>query len=164
MRTARRIIRLLVQGAAIRSDLVDEMRDDPAVADDGLIAVAAIGTVVVGLTTFHWLPTVIAPLATPLLALFVSFVLRLVSRIAGNQVTFAETTAVVTLTSLPLVLIPIPFVGGLIGPVWWLFSGILLLGRVTLAGIDNAALVTLLSHALSIGAILGFGFAVQSLL
>lgn len=154
----------MLHGAAIRSDLVEEMREDPAVADDGLIGIAIIGTLVVGLTTFHWLPTVIAPLASPILALFMSFVLRLVNRIAGNKVTLAETTAIVTLTALPLVLVPIPLVGGIIGPVWWLLAGIFLLSRVTLARIDNAALVTLLSHALSIGAIFGLAFAVDLVL
>ena len=162
--TIRRIFRLLVLGAVASKDLVEEMREEPAVADDGLIATAVIGTFVVGLTTFDWLPTVIAPVATPVLALFVAFVLRLVNRIAQNQITLAETTAVVTLTTLPLILTPIPVVGAFVGPLWWLMSGIFLLQRVTLARIDNAALVTLLGHALSIGTIFGAGFAIDAVL
>ena len=164
MNTARRIVRLLLNGALASRDLVDEMHDDPAIADDGLIATSVIATLVVGLTTFDWIQTVIAPIAGPLLALFVSFVLRLVNRIAGNQVTLAETTAVVTLTTLPLLLVPIPAIGALIGGVWWLLAGIFLLQRVTLARIDSAALTTLLGHALSIGAIFGTAFAINLLI
>lgn len=164
MTTFRRIIRLLLNGALASRDIVDEMREDPAIADDGLIAVSAIGTIVVGLGTLNWLPTVIAPFASPVLALFLAFVLRLVNRITGNQVKLAETTAVVTLTSLPLILTPIPVVGPFIGGLWWLIAGIFLLQRFTLRNIDNAALTTLLGHALSIGAIFGLSFAASYLI
>ena len=131
-------------------------------ADDGLIGFAVIGTAVIGLTTFHWLPTILGPLISPLAALFAAFVLRLVSRVARHPATLAETTATVTLTSLPLLAIPVPVVGAAIGITLWLLAGIFMLQRVTLARLEVAAVITLLAHALTVGAVIGIAFAVEA--
>lgn len=164
MSTVRRILVYLRDGALARHDLVDEVKSDPGVADDGLLAMTVIGPLVTGLFTLHWLPAVLAIVLAPLFSLFAAFVLRLVCRIASTDVTLAQTTATVTLTSLPLVLVPIPLIGLPLAVTWWLLAGILVLQRVTLARLDNAAVVTLLSHALTVGAVLGAGFAVQALI
>lgn len=163
MITLRRIARLFWEGTTARPTVVEELKHDPGVADDGLIGFAVIGTVVIGLTTFDWLPTVLGPIAAPLTALLAAFVLRLVSRIARHPATLAETTATVTLTSLPLLLIPVPFVGGPIGVTAWLLAGIFMFHRITRAGLDGAVVMTLLSHALTIGALFGLGFAIEAL-
>lgn len=163
MTTIRRIAGLLWVGALAGPELTDELKQDRGVADDGLIAVSVIGTVIVGVTTLSILTTALAPILSPLVALFAAFVLRLVNRIAGHQVDLAETTATVTLTSLPLLLVAIPVVGGPIGITWWLLAGIFTLRRVTLARIDAVAVVTLLSHGLTIGVLFGVGFAIDAL-
>jgi hypothetical protein len=157
-----RIARSFWEASTGRRTVVEELKDDPAIADDGLIGFAVIGTVVIGLTTFAWLPTVLGPLLAPLSALFAAFVLRLVSRVARHPVTMAETTATVTLTSLPLLAIPIPVVGGTIGITLWLLTGIFMLQRVILARLEVAAVITLLAHALSVGAVIGIAFAVEA--
>jgi hypothetical protein len=156
-----RIARSFWEASTVRRSVVDELKDDPAMADDGLIGFAIIGTAVIGLTTFEWLPTVLGPVVSPLAALFAAFVLRLVSRVARHPVTMAEATATVTLTALPLLVIPVPVVGAAIGVTLWLLAGIFMLQRVTLARLDVAAVITLLSHALTLGAVMGTAFVVE---
>ena len=158
-----RIARSFWEASTGRRSVVDELKDDPAMADDGLIGFALIGTVVIGLTTFDWLPTVLGPVVSPLAALLAAFVLRLVSRVARHPATLAETTATVTLTSLPLLAIPIPVVGAAVGITLWLLTGIFMLQRVTLARLDVAAVITLLAHALTVGAVIGCAFAFEAL-
>ncbi|MEX1004787.1 MAG: hypothetical protein WD990_14120 [Acidimicrobiia bacterium] len=162
MNAVTRIAGSLWEASTVRRSVVDELKDDPAMADDGLIGFAVIGTVVIGLTTFEWLPTVLGPLASPLAALFAAFVLRLVSRVARHPATLAETTATVTLTSLPLLVIPVPVVGAAVGITLWLLAGIFMLQRITLARLDVAAVITLLAHALTVGAVIGVAFAVEA--
>src|SRR5690606_4011035 len=164
MTAVTRAARLLWAGSTGRRSVVDELKDDPAVADDGLIGFAVIGTCVIGLTTFAWLPTVLGPAVSPLAALFAPAVLRTVSNVAGHPVTLAEATATVTLTSLPLLAIPVPVVGGAVGITLWLLAGIFMLQRVTRARLDVSAVITLLAHALSVGAVIGAAFAVDALL
>ena len=164
MITMRRIARLFWEGSTLRQTVVEELKHDPGVADDGLIGVAVIGTFVVGLTTFRIIPTALAPLVTPLAALFAAFTLRLVTRVANHPATLAETTATVTLSALPLLVIPIPIVGGPIGITGWVLAGVFMLQRVTLARLDVAAMMTLLGHALAIGAVIGAGFAIDAFL
>lgn len=156
--------RLFWEASTVRRGVVDELKEDPAVADDGLIGFAVIGTAVIGLTTFEWLPTVLGPLVSPLAALFAAFVLRLVSRVARHPATLAEATATVTLTSLPLLAIPVPVVGAAIGITLWLLTGIFMLQRITLARLDVAAVILLLAHALSVGAVIGVAFAVEAII
>lgn len=163
MNALRRIGRAAWQASTGRREVVDSLRDDPAIADDGLIVFAVVATAVVGLTSRTLLPTVLVPILAPLAALLAGFVLRLVLRIARQPATLAETTATVTLTSLPLLAVPIPAVGGPVGITLWLLVGILMLQRVTLARLDVAAVVTLLSHALTVGALIGAGFAIDAL-
>lgn len=163
MTSVARIARLLWAGSTGRRTVVDELKDDPAVADDGLIGFAVIGTAVIGLTTFAWLPTVLGPVVSPVAALFAAFVLRTVSSIARHPVTMAEATATVTLTSLPLLAIPVPVIGGAVGITLWLLAGIFMLHRVTRARLDVAAVITLLAHALAVGAIIGAAFGVDAL-
>lgn len=158
-----RIARSFWEASTGRRGVVDELKDDPAMADDGLIGFAIIGTVVIGLTTFAWLPTVLGPVVSPLAALLAAFVLRLVSRIARYPATLAETTATVTLTSLPLLAIAIPVVGAAIGITLWLLAGIFMLHRITLARLDIAAVITLLAHALTVGVVIGAAFAIEAL-
>ncbi len=131
-------------------------------ADDGLIGFAVVGTAVIGLTTFDWLPTVLGPIVSPLAALFAAFVLRLVSRVARHPATLAETTATVTLTSLPLLAIPVPVAGAAVGITLWLLAGIFMLQRITHAHLNAAAVITLLAHALTVGAVIGIAFAVEA--
>lgn len=163
MYALRRIARLAISASTGRRDVVDELRDDPAVADDGLIVFALVGTAVVGSTTRQLLPTLLAPVLSPLVALFAAFVLRLVTRITRHPATLAEATATVTLTSLPLLTIPIPAIGAPLGITSWLLVGIVMLQRVTLARLDQAAVITLLGHALTVGALIGIAFAVEAL-
>lgn len=162
MRSVRRIARTLWDASTGRRAAAEALKEDPAVADDGLIGFAVVATLVVGLTTFEILPTVLTPVLAPLVALLAAFVLRLVTRVARQQVTLAETTATITTTSLPLLLVPLPTIGPPIGITWWLLAGIFMLQRVTLARIDVAAVVTLLSHALTTGALIGVGYAVEA--
>lgn len=164
MNAVRRIAGLFWEASTFRRSVVDELKEDPAVADDGLIGFAVIGTAVIGLTTFQWLPTVLGPLASPLAALFAAFVLRLVARVARHPATLAETTATVTLTSLPLLAIPIPVVGAAIGITLWLLASIFMLQRITLVRLDVAAVILLLAHALTVGAVIGVAFAVEALI
>ena len=105
-----------------------------------------------------------ATVLAPLTALLAAFVLRLVTRIARQQATLAETTAAITTTSLPLLLVPVPTIGPPIGITLWLLAGIFLLQRVTHARLDVAAVVTLLSHALTTGVLIGIGYAVEALI
>ena len=162
MRALARIVRLLWAASTGRRTVVDELKHDPAIADDGLIGFAVIGTVVVGLTTLDLLPTLLAPVLAPPAVLLAAFVLRLVTRIARNPATLAETTATITLTSLPLLLIPIPTLGPPVGITAWLLAGIFMLQRVTLARLDVAAVATLLSHALTVGTVIGAAFAIDA--
>ena len=162
MNAVTRIARLFWEASTVRRSVVDELKEDPAVADDGLIGFALIGTVVIGLTTFHWLPTVLGPVASPLAALFAAFVLRLVSRVARHPATLAETTATVTLPSLPLLAIPIPVAGAAVGITLWLLTSIFMLQRITLARLDVAAVILLLAHALTVGAVIGIAFALEA--
>ena len=164
MRAVRRIARALWDGSTGRRAAAEALREDPAVADDGLIGFAVVATFVVGLTTFAILPTVLTPVLAPLTALLAAFVLRLVTRIARQQATLAETTAAITTTSLPLLLVPVPTIGPPIGITMWLLAGIFLLQRVTLARLDVAAVVTLLSHALTTGVLIGIGYAIEALI
>lgn len=162
MTTIVRIARSFWDASTGRRSVIDDLKDDPALADDGLIGFAVIGTVVIGFTTFHWLPTLLGPLISPLAALLAAFVLRLVSRVARHPATLAETTAIVTLTSLPLLAIPIPVAGAAVGITLWLLAGIFLFQRVTLARLELAAVITLLAHALTVGAVIGTAFAVEA--
>jgi hypothetical protein len=164
MRAIRRIPKLLRDASIGRHSVVDELKEDPALADDGLIGFAVVSTVVVGLTTLELLPTLLTPVVAPILALAMAFVLRLLTRIARHPATLAQTTATVTATSLPLLLIPIPVVGAPVGITLWLLAGIVMLQRITLARLDIAAVVTLLSHALTIGALIGAGFAIEAVI
>lgn len=163
MRAVRRIARNVWLGSTGRREVIHEIQEEPAVADDGLIAFALIGVAVSGLVTLEPWIALAALLAAPLAALAAAFVLRVVSRIARHPVTFAQTTATVTLTSLPLLLIPIPIVGAPIGLGLWLLAGIFMLQRLALVRLDIAAVILLLSHALTIGALIAAGFAVQAL-
>lgn len=163
MSAIRRIARNVWLGSTGRREVVGEVKEDPAVADDGLVAFALIGVVVSGLVTLEPWIALAALLGAPLAALTAAFVLRLVARIARHPVTFAQTTATVTLTSLPLLLIPIPVVGTPIGLTVWLLAGIFMLQRLTLARLDVAAVILLLSHALTVGTLIAAGFAVQAL-
>jgi hypothetical protein len=164
MRAIRRIPKLLWDASIGRHSVVDELKSDPALADDGLIGFAVVGAVVVGLTTLELLPTLLAPVVAPVLALAMAFILRLLTGIARHPATLAQTTATVTATSLPLLLIPIPVVGAPVGITLWLLAGIVMLQRITLARLDIAAVVTLLSHALTIGALIGAGFAIEAVI
>lgn len=163
MNAIRRIARSVWMASGGRREVVNELKEDPAVADDGLIAFAFIGVVVSGLVTLEPLIALTAIIAAPLAALAASLVLRLVSRIARHPVTLAQTTAAVTLTSLPLLLIPIPVVGAPVGLGMWVLAGIVMLQRLTLARLDIAAVILLLSHALTIGTLMATGFAIQAL-
>lgn len=163
MNSLRRIARSVWLASTGRREVVHELKEDPAVADDGLVAFAFIGVVVTGLLTLEPLIALAAVVASPLAALAAAFVLRLVSRIARYPVTLAQTTATVTLTALPLLLMPVPIVGTPIGVALWLLAGIFMLQRLTLARLDIAAVILLLSHALTIGALIAAGFAVQAL-
>lgn len=163
MRAIRRIARSVWMASGGRREVVDELKADPAVADDGLIAFAFIGVVVSGLVTLEPVIALAAIIAAPLAALASALVLRLVSRIARHPVTLAQTTAAVTLTSLPLLLIPIPIVGAPVGLGMWVLAGIVMLQRLTLARLDIAAVILLLSHALTIGTLIATGFAIQAL-
>lgn len=164
MTAIRRIWRGMWAASSGQRRIAEELRDDPAMADDGLIGFAAIATIVIGLSTFELIPTLIAPLVGPLAALVAAFVLRLVTRISRHPIALAETTATVTLTSLPLLLVPVPVVGPPIAVAGWLLAGIFMLQRVTLARLDVAAVVTLLSHALTVGVLIATGFALEALL
>jgi hypothetical protein len=53
-------------------------------------------------------------------------------------------------------------VGGTIGITLWLLTGIFMLQRVILARLEVAAVITLLAHALSVGAVIGIAFAVEA--
>lgn len=163
MRAIRRIARSVWMASGGRREVVDELKADPAVADDGLIAFAFISVVVSGLVTLEPVIALAAIIAAPLAALAAALVLRLVSRIARHPVTLAQTTAAVTLTSLPLLLIPIPIVGAPVGLGMWVLAGIVMLQRLTLARLDIAAVILLLSHALTIGTLIATGFAIQAL-
>lgn len=164
MTSVRRIARSVWLASTGRREVVDELKDEPAVADDGLIAFAVIGVVVSGLASFEPWIALGALLGAPLAALAASAVLRLVSRIARHPVTLAQATATVTLTSLPLLLIPIPIAGPPIGLAVWLLAGIFMLQQLTLARLDVAAVILLLSHALTIGTLIATGFAIQALI
>lgn len=163
MRAVRRIARNVWLGSTGRLEVVHEIKEDPAVADDGLIAFSLIGVAVSGLMTLEPWIALAALVGAPLAALIAAFVLRLVSSIARQSVTFAQTTATVTLTSLPLLLVPIPIVGAPIGIALWLLAGIFMLQRLTLARLDMAAVILLLSHALTVGTLIAAGFATQAL-
>lgn len=163
MTTINRIARFMWDASTGRRGVAEELKHDPGVADDGLIGFTVVGTVVTGLTTLQLIPTLLAPVVSPLTAVLAAFVLRLVGRIARHPATMAETVATVTLTSLPLLLIPIPMVGGPVGVTAWLLSGIFMLHRVTHAPLNSAAVITLLSHALTLGLIIGAGFAIEAL-
>lgn len=162
MNAIRRVARNVWQASTGRREVLGELKEDPAVADDGLIAFAFIGTVVSGLTTLELWIALVALIGAPLAALAASFVLRLVSHIARYPVTLAQATATVTLTSLPLLLIPIPVVGTPIGLALWLLAGIFMLQRLTLARLDIAAVILLLSHALTVATLIATGFAIQA--
>lgn len=163
MTTITRIARFMWDASIGRHSVAEELKDDPGMADDGLIGFTVVGTVVTGLTTLELIPTLLAPVISPLIAVLAAFVLRLVGRIAHHPATMAETVATVTLTSLPLLLIPIPMVGAPVGVTAWLLVGIIMLHRVTLARLNSAAIITLLSHALTVGLIIGVGFGIEVL-
>jgi hypothetical protein len=163
VRVVRRIAGALWEGAFARKTIVEELKGDPGVADDGLIGIALVGTVVAAAISRELIPTLLAPVVTPLAALFAAFVLRLIGRIARHPATLAETTATVTLPCLPLLLLPIPVVGGPIGVTWWVLAQIFLLHRIIRARIDAVAVIVLLGHALVIGVAFGVAFAVETL-
>lgn len=152
-----RILQRAWRAATFDQSLAEEIQDEPSTTTDGLILAAAVGALVAGVTTFHWVPPLLAIPAAPLTAIGLAVVAAGTIRMNEGRLSVGEMAAALSLAALPVVVGIVPLVGGVIAAIWWLLAAISLVRHITLMRLDNVAVALLLAVAVFVGIVIAMG-------
>jgi len=158
----RRALRRWWRAALADQSVAEEVRDDDTGLSDGLI-LSAIASLVIALTQSRdWLVWALAaPIGVASTALL-GLVLAITTRWVKSSASWWETTTVVSITMLPLLLAVIPVVGVFIGGLAWLLASILVLRHISYLAVNDAAVAVLMAVAIVVIATLGLTFAISA--